>query len=163
MDIITVTGNQTHFNEKKFSIFHGRDGFTDDTVEGDMMTPTGTYKLLNIYYRPDKNKQPDTTIPCHKITQNMGWCDDPEHPLYNQLVQLPFSASHEIMHRDDDLYDIVVEISQNQKPIVPYKGSAIFLHTKSEGKVYTAGCIAFDKDDLVWILENANIDTVINI
>ena len=93
----------------------------------------------------------------------MGWCDDSKHPAYNSLITKPFEHSHENMYRNDHLYDLVVEISHNDSPPMPEFGSAVFLHLKRKAEHPTAGCIAFDKQDLVEILEHADDKTYIEI
>ena len=52
---------------------------------------------------------------------------------YNRLVKLPYAASHEELWRDDHLYDLVVVLGFNDDPVVPGKGSAIFLHLARAG------------------------------
>jgi len=135
----------------------------DQKTEGDGKTPLGTYNLKHVYYRADKIKTIDTLLPTTPITPNMGWCDDLKHPSYNTLITTPFTASHENMYRDDHLYDIVVEISHNDAPPIPGKGSAIFMHLKRAANTPTLGCIAFDKQDLLDVLKNATSDSKIDI
>ena len=83
----------------------------------------------------------------------MGWCDAPGHPDYNQQVRLPFEASHERMRRGDRLYDVVLVLDHNRHPPVPGAGSAIFVHCWRGPRRPTEGCIAFERADLLWILE----------
>lgn len=130
----------------------GKGGVTVDKKEGDHKTPLGTYKLLHLYFRPDKVKKPDTDLPVTEITAALGWCDDPGFPDYNRLVALPFPGSHEKLWRDDDLYDVVVEIGHNHNPPIPGKGSAIFIHIAYENYKGTEGCIALRKVDLLKLL-----------
>ena len=86
--------------------------------EGDMATPVGNWPLRRVYFRPDWMSPPQTLLPLVPIHENLGWCDDPANPAYNQAVQLPFADSHETMWRDDSLYDIVVELGYNDAPPV---------------------------------------------
>ena len=53
-------------------------------------------------------------LPSQVIDKDCGWCDDPEHKQYNQLIKFPFSASAEKLHRDDDLYDLLFVINYNR-------------------------------------------------
>lgn len=39
-------------------------------------------------------------------------------------------------------------IGFNDDPVIPYRGSAIFLHVARINYPGTAGCVAFSKDDL---------------
>ena len=103
---------------------------------------------------------------CHSkssITSQCGWCDDPAHDEYNRLVKLPFSASHEMMWRDDGAYDLVVTLGYNDAPPEPGRGSAIFLHCIASGKAYTAGCVALARADLLVLLQHSDIDQCLNI
>lgn len=141
----------------------GRSGVIENKIEGDGATPSGTYKLKTLYYREDKIPEPNISLPKVKITQDMGWCDDPKDPFYNQLIRLPYAASHEEMWREDDLYDLVIEMDHNSDPIIPGKGSAVFIHVASDDYASTAGCIALKKDDLIDLLQKLGPDTQVNI
>ena len=131
--------------------------------EGDHKSPWGRYQFKQVFYRADRIEKPHTILPVTEITPDMGWCDDPEHPDYNRLIRKPFIASHEDMHRDDSLYDLVVEISHNDNPPIPYLGCAVFLHLIWPEKSGTAGCLAFDHENLRFLLDNITKDTVLDI
>ena len=131
----------------------GRGGLAGLKREGDGRSPRGHYFLEYGLYRPDRLKKPLSPLPFIPITQNLGWCDDPAHHTYNTLVELPFSASHEKLWREDGLYDIILVISHNRTPPIKGKGSAIFLHCMSEKKGATEGCIAFEKPALLKLLQ----------
>jgi L,D-peptidoglycan transpeptidase YkuD (ErfK/YbiS/YcfS/YnhG family) len=70
-------------------------------------------------------------------------------------------VSHENLWLDSDLYDCFFVIGYNDNPIIPQKGSAIFLHIARAGYTGTAGCVAFAKPDLWIILEAIKFDTKI--
>lgn len=131
----------------------GHGGLTGYKKEGDQCTPIGTWPIRRVFYRPDRDEKPATHLPTIKITENMGWSDDPGDPEnYNRLVTLPYCHSHEKLWRNDSLYDICVELGYNDSPPVVGKGSAIFMHlSKSDGSP-TLGCIALDKTDLLYLL-----------
>ena len=131
--------------------------------EGDMATPVGNWPLRQVYFRPDRLDPPDTMLPLVPIHKNLGWCDDPANPAYNQAVELPFANSYETMWRDDSLYDIVVEISYNDTPPVAGLGSAIFLHLREPHTRYTAGCVAVTRDDMLAMLAEAGPATMLRI
>lgn len=120
----------------------GRSGVTGRKREGDGATPSGSFEVLHVYYRADRGPHPKTLLPVSPLSADMGWCDDPGHPRYNRLVDLPFSSSHEKMWRDDRLYDIVVVLDCNMSPPVKGKGSAIFFHIAREDYRPTEGCVA---------------------
>lgn len=125
--------------------------------EGDGGTPVGRFELLHVYYRPDRGLPPATLLPTEPLTPASGWCDDPGHRLYNRPVQLPFSASHEKMWRDDRLYDIVVVLDCNLNPAVKGQGSAIFFHVARPGYSPTEGCVAVSPEHMRLILQNIGL------
>ena len=81
-----------------------------------------------------------------------GWVDDPADSNYNRPVKLPYPASHEEMWLKDGLYDLVVVIGYNTDPVVPGRGSAIFLHVARPDFSPTAGCIAIGREVLAGLL-----------
>ncbi len=125
--------------------------------EGDGGTPVGRFELLHVYYRPDRGLPSATLLPTEPLTPASGWCDDPGHRLYNRPVQLPFSASHEKMWRDDRLYDIVVVLDCNLNPAVKGQGSAIFFHIARPGYSPTEGCVAVSPEHMRLILQNIGL------
>lgn len=128
----------------------GRGGFSDNKQEGDGATPIGTFPLRRVFYRPDRLLPPTTgAIP---LAPEMGWCDDPQHPAYNTLIQRPFAARHEQLWRDDAVYNIIIEVGYNDSPAVPQRGSAIFIHLARLGYPPTEGCVALSEVNLRSIL-----------
>ena len=140
----------------------GRSGVTlaQDKREGDGKTPAGTWALRKIYYRPDRVTLPPSPFETIPITPRLGWCDDPDHPQYNQAVDLPFQASHETLWRHDHAYDVIIPLGYNDAPPKPGLGSAIFFHILHEGRHYTEGCVAISRDDMLAILPLLALDTV---
>ncbi|WP_343564444.1 L,D-transpeptidase family protein [Kiloniella sp. b19] len=128
-----------------------------DKEEGDGKTPLGTWPLRNILFRPDRiapeNRDflPDG-LRCSPLCQRDGWCDDPADPSYNKPVAIPCQSGHEKLWREDATYDIIGILGHNDDPVVPGKGSAIFLHLARADFSGTEGCIALQKDDLVSLL-----------
>jgi L,D-peptidoglycan transpeptidase YkuD (ErfK/YbiS/YcfS/YnhG family) len=51
------------------------------------------------------------------------------------------------MWRQDHLYDLVAVLGYNDDPVVPAKGSAIFLHLARPDFSATHGCVALVYDD----------------
>lgn len=130
----------------------GREGMTYQKREGDGKTPCGTFRILQGFYRPDRMRHPPTKVAFRPIKILDGWCDDPQHRCYNQPVQKPFQASHETMWRKDNLYDIVLDLDWNRRPIRRGRGSAIFMHQAHKGFKPTEGCIALRPIDLKRLL-----------
>ena len=119
------------------------------------MSPVGTYPIRYVFYRPDRGNAPDTALPVIAMAPDDGWCDDPESPDYNRHVKLPFAASHEVLWRDDHVYDLVVVLGHNDAPPVAGMGSAIFMHLARDAYTGTEGCVALAKDDLLAVLKAA--------
>ncbi len=63
-------------------------------------------------------------------------------------MTLPHPASHEALWREDGLYDLVVVLGFNDDPVLPGRGSAIFLHIARPDWGSTEGCIALAPEDL---------------
>lgn len=130
----------------------GRSGRKYAKREGDGATPMGIWQLRRIFYRADRVVPPRTWRASRPLRPDDGWCETPGDRNYNRLVRMPYAASHETMQRDDDLYDIVVELSHNQRPRVQGHGSAVFFHLRRPDGGPTAGCIAVSLRDMKTIL-----------
>jgi L,D-peptidoglycan transpeptidase YkuD (ErfK/YbiS/YcfS/YnhG family) len=129
--------------------------------EGDMMTPSGRFPMRCVYYRPDRVDVPATGLPVIALTPDDGWCDDVGHPMYNQPVKLPFDGRHEILWREDHVYDLIIPLGYNDAPIVAGAGSAIFMHLMREDGVGTEGCVALKREDLLALLARCDVSTVV--
>jgi L,D-peptidoglycan transpeptidase YkuD (ErfK/YbiS/YcfS/YnhG family) len=132
----------------------GRGGVLTHKIEGDGATPIGTFALRQLFYRADRLALPLTKIPTRAIQQHDGWCDAPSDENYNQLVSMPYSASVENLWRDDRVYDLIVVMGYNDAPVVPGKGSAIFMHIATPDYAPTAGCVALSQSDLLAVLKS---------
>jgi len=139
--------------------FLGRSGISTNKHEGDGATPAGTYELLHGYYRKDRIKKPLSLLPFNAISRNHGWCDEPWSPNYNRLIRLPFNHSHEVMTRDDRLYDICIVLDHNIHPQIRQRGSAVFFHLTSAQQKPTQGCIAIDPDPMRRLLPLLSTNT----
>ncbi len=133
----------------------GRNRVHHRKVEGDGATPAGRFALRTVYFRPDRVPLPQTRLPVKRIAPTDGWCDDPEDPRYNRPITLPDSARHEVLWREDRLYDLLVVIGYNDAPVTPGLGSAIFLHIASPGYQPTEGCVALAQHHLQDLLRLA--------
>jgi L,D-peptidoglycan transpeptidase YkuD (ErfK/YbiS/YcfS/YnhG family) len=89
----------------------------------------------------------------------MGWCDDPKSKKYNQLIKLPSQFSHEKLHRKDNIYDLILVLNYNIKPTIKNKGSAIFMHVAKKNYERTAGCIALNKNHLIYLIKEIKKNT----
>jgi L,D-peptidoglycan transpeptidase YkuD (ErfK/YbiS/YcfS/YnhG family) len=130
----------------------GRGGVRPDKQEGDGATPIGALPLRSVLYRPDRVGRPASAVATAALTPTDGWCDDPGAAAYNRPIQVPAAVSAEALWRDDAIYDIIGILGWNDDPIVPGRGSAIFLHLARPGYTPTDGCIALSLPDLQQVL-----------
>jgi L,D-peptidoglycan transpeptidase YkuD (ErfK/YbiS/YcfS/YnhG family) len=131
----------------------GPAGIATKGGEGDNITPRGSFPVREVFYRADRVARPVTSLPLRAIEEDDGWCDAPGDPNYNRPVKLPYSASAEQMWREDHLYDLLVVLGYNDDPVVPGKGSAIFLHLAKPEYLPTQGCVALAYPDLLKAIE----------
>lgn len=141
----------------------GRSGVATKSGEGDGVTPIGTLPLRRVFFRPDRGEVPATGLVVVALQENHGWCDDPGDSAYNTLVSIPCQARHEVMWRDDDRYDLVVETGFNDDPVIAGKGSAIFVHVAHPDYLPTEGCVALAKEDLLALLADCDSPSSIEI
>ena len=141
----------------------GLNGLTENKQEGDLCTPIGIFHFDKIYYRADRLGDMKFIIDSSTINKNDGWCDDQKSDLYNQYIQFPFKEGAEHLYRDDHIYDIVCVLNYNTSPIIPGRGSAIFLHIAKPGFLGTEGCIAIEREALIEIAASLNADSTIEI
>ena len=158
MIIINKSGHLKYKN-LKFRCSLGKAGIGKKEKEGDKITPRGTYKIVKIYYRNDRVKKIVSNFRLFKIKKNMGWCDDPKSKKYNRLVKLPNKYGYEELHRKDNIYDLVLVLNYNMKPIIKNKGSAIFIHIANKNYKKTAGCIGLKKSHLINIIKKIKKNT----
>lgn len=158
MIIIKKSGYLIYKN-LKFKCALGKAGIKNKKIEGDNITPKGTYKIIKIFYRNDRIKKIISKFKLIKIKKNMGWCDDIKSKRYNRLLILPSKYTHEKLYRNDNLYDLILVLDYNMKPIIKNKGSAIFIHISSKNYANTKGCIALKKKHLIKIISQLTKNT----
>lgn len=131
----------------------GRNGFAPpgEKREGDGRTPSGLYRMKTAFGYAESVV---TRMPYRQALADDLWVDDPEAPDYNRWVKLQETkaTSYEKMRRDDDQYKYGLVIEYNTAPVMPGRGSAIFLHIWKKPGWPTAGCVAVSEDNLLKIL-----------
>ena len=150
------------FDDFTFKCSIGRNGLNSKKKEGDGTTPKGIFSLGKVYYRADKVKKPITKINTKIIKKNMIWCDNSKSKNYNKETVKNNNDKYEKLFRKNNSYDYLLVINYNTKKIIPYKGSAIFIHLTKKYKK-TAGCIALNKKDFLILLKIINKKTRIKI
>ena len=161
MIIVNKNGTLIH-NKKRYKCALGKNGIAQKKKEGDKKTPAGLFSLGKVYYRRDKIRNLKTNLKKIVINKKMAWCDDPNNKFYNKLT-LTNDKSKEKLFRKDNLYNIIVVINYNIKPIIKNKGSAIFIHLARKNYSGTMGCIGLKKKDLLDILKTVKKRTKIKI
>ncbi|HET7410549.1 MAG TPA: L,D-transpeptidase family protein [Paracoccaceae bacterium] len=142
------------FLGRRFPCSTGRGGIVAGAAkaEGDLGTPTGAHRLLWLYWRADRLARPATVLAARPLGPAQGWSEAPQDPAYNCPIRHPHGFAADRMARGDGLYDICAVTDQNRDPVVPGAGSAIFVHLWRKPRHPTAGCVAFRRPDLEWIL-----------
>jgi len=138
-------------NGNKYRCSIGKNGIKRFKKEGDWCTPAGKFTLGPIYFRKDRITRLKTKIKVFPITKNMYWEDNPLSINYNKL-SFNNKKSSEKLFRKDNIYDIILVVNYNTKPVIPKKGSAIFIHIAKNNYIPTKGCIALNKKDLILII-----------
>ena len=163
MIIILKNKHTLKVDEFHFKCCIGKNGSSIIKKEGDKKTPKGIFKIHNLYYRKDRVEKPITSLKCIEIKNNMGWCNDINHPKkYNKFIKTNIQVKHEKLKRKDHKYDFLIPIRYNfSKPIVGL-GSCIFLHLTKDYKP-TAGCIGLKEKDFLIMLKLIDRNTKIKI
>ncbi|MDX2073079.1 MAG: L,D-transpeptidase family protein [Alphaproteobacteria bacterium] len=177
---IEVSGNRLSFLGKEYRCAIGKNGIATDKKEGDGCTPTGTFALRECWFRMDRMESPRTKLPLKLIRPEDGWCDDVRSSEYNKHIKitgdrlqvtegtpkpaaLNLQPSFEHLWRDDHVYDLIVPLGYNDDPVVPGRGSAIFMHVAHGDYRGTEGCIALAKEDMLEVLKVCSVSTLITI
>ena len=134
----------------------GKNGIGVKKREGDSITPVGVFSVRAALVTKPGFSPPLSRLPVLRVGGRAGWCDDVGHPRrYNRAIALPTRCSHEVLRREDGLYDLLLVLGYNDAPVRGGVGSAIFLHaTTSALPPYSAteGCIAIAGDALRGLL-----------
>ena len=120
---IKLINKNLYFDDYKLKCAIGKRGITSKKREGDKKTPKGTFKFVSLFYRKDRVKKISTSLKKNVIKKNMGWCDDPDSKYYNKLIKFPFKFSAEKLFLKKNIYDIILIINFNLKPVIKNKAS----------------------------------------
>ena len=155
----TATTGLLKVGEMTFPCSIGRSGKSFLKREGDGASPRGEWQVRRLFYRADKGLPPRTSLKARAMRDHDGWCETVGDRNYNRLVRIPYATAHETMKRPDHLYDVVVELSHNERPRVQGHGSAVFFHLRRADGGPTAGCIAVSLRDMRIILRHVGPQT----
>ena len=132
----------------------GRNGLSGNRREGDGTTPTGTYAIGRTMYGIADD--PGVRYRYRRIVCGDYWVEDPRSPSYNRFRHVecgttpPFRVTGERLWQARTAYRHLAVIEFNTNPVVPGRGSGIFLHATT-GRA-TNGCISLPLGQLRQVL-----------
>jgi L,D-peptidoglycan transpeptidase YkuD (ErfK/YbiS/YcfS/YnhG family) len=141
----------------------GRCGIKANKREGDGTTPAGRYRLVRLWWRPDRLPRPRTLLPVRPIRASDGWCEDPSDRRYNRAITISPGGPADRLWRADALYDLIIEIDHNQRPRISGRGSAVFIHVARADLSATAGCVSLPSTALRRFIARLGPKTTITI
>jgi L,D-peptidoglycan transpeptidase YkuD (ErfK/YbiS/YcfS/YnhG family) len=133
----------------------GRKGVSEDKREGDKRTPAGAFGFQGVMYGVGPN--PGVRYAYRRVVCGDWWVEDPRSPYYNRFHHVrcgakpPFRITSKDMSRSPISYQHLAVIDYNTHPIVPRRGSGIFLHVTATGGP-TLGCVSLARPQLVTVL-----------
>jgi L,D-peptidoglycan transpeptidase YkuD (ErfK/YbiS/YcfS/YnhG family) len=137
-------------------------GLAASRREGDGTTPVGTFRFGATIYGVAPN--PGVRLRYHRIVCGDYWVEDARSPAYNTFRHVPcgtpppFEAADGLWE-SPRAYRHFAFIRYNADPVVPGRGSAIFLHASTGGP--TNGCVSLGLANLVrtlrWLRPGATI------
>jgi L,D-peptidoglycan transpeptidase YkuD (ErfK/YbiS/YcfS/YnhG family) len=122
----------------------GQRGTSPAKHEGDRRTPSGIFGFLPTMYGIAPT--PGVRFAYRRLVCGDWWVEDPASPYYNRFRHVrcgstpPFHTTSEDMSRSTSAFRHLAVIAYNTNPVVPGRGSGIFLHV-STGRP-TLGCVS---------------------
>ncbi|HET7856019.1 MAG TPA: L,D-transpeptidase family protein [Gaiellaceae bacterium] len=132
----------------------GRRGVSPAKREGDRRTPSGAFGIGRVMYGVASN--PGVRYSYRRIVCGDWWVEDSRSPHYNRFRHVPcgstppFRTFTEDLSRSPTAYRHFAVIDYNTNPVVPGRGSGIFLHA-STGRP-TIGCVSLQLQQLLAVL-----------
>jgi L,D-peptidoglycan transpeptidase YkuD (ErfK/YbiS/YcfS/YnhG family) len=132
----------------------GWNGLRTNRREGDGTTPIGSFRIGRTMYGNEPN--PGVKFRYRRLRCGDWWVEDPASPAYNTFQRVgcgrrpPFRVGTPDMSKDRRAYPYLAVVEFNMRPVVPGRGSGIFLHAQT-GRP-TNGCISLRRADLVRVL-----------
>jgi L,D-peptidoglycan transpeptidase YkuD (ErfK/YbiS/YcfS/YnhG family) len=133
----------------------GRNGVSENKREGDKTTPAGAFGIQSVMYGVGPN--PGVRYRYHRVVCGDWWVEDARSPYYNRFHHVgcgtkpPFRITSEDMSRSPISYRYLAVIDYNTHPIVPGRGSGIFLHVSASGGP-TLGCVSLTRAQALTVL-----------
>jgi L,D-peptidoglycan transpeptidase YkuD (ErfK/YbiS/YcfS/YnhG family) len=132
----------------------GKNGVSANRREGDGTTPAGVFPIGRTMYGTEPN--PGVSFPYRRLRCGDWWDEDPSSPTYNSFQHVrcgtrpPFRIVSEGMWENPRAYPHLAVVEFNMRPVVPGRGSGIFLHAQTGNA--TNGCISLRRTDLRRVL-----------
>jgi L,D-peptidoglycan transpeptidase YkuD (ErfK/YbiS/YcfS/YnhG family) len=132
----------------------GRSGLSAHRREGDGTTPLGTFAIAPTVYGLDSD--PGVKLRYHRLVCGDWWDEDPGSPTYNRFRHVacgappPFGGDSEALWKAAVAYREFAVIDFNTSPVVPGRGSGMFLHDDT-GRP-TNGCVSLPRPELLALL-----------
>jgi L,D-peptidoglycan transpeptidase YkuD (ErfK/YbiS/YcfS/YnhG family) len=129
----------------------GQRGVSEHRREGDRTTPAGAFGFLPTMYGVAAN--PGVRYRYHRVVCGDWWVEDARSPWYNRFKHVPcgsrpsFRVTSEDMSRSPTAYRHLAVIAYNRNPIVPGRGSGIFVHASTRRP--TLGCVSLPLPQLL--------------
>jgi L,D-peptidoglycan transpeptidase YkuD (ErfK/YbiS/YcfS/YnhG family) len=127
-------------------------------VEGDGAAPAGVFRLSSAFGYAPRNRVGRVGLQYRPLTRETEGIDDPTSRYYNQLVERsnvsnPDWHSSEQMWRRDSLYRWGIVVDHNTRPVIPRRGSCIFLHVWRGAKSSTVGCTTMPEQNIKQLVD----------
>lgn len=132
----------------------GRNGIRKLKREGDGATPAGTFPIGRTMY--GNSPSPGVSFRYVRLRCGDWWVEDSRSTAYNTFRRIgcgrkpPFTVTTPDMSTSPRAYAHLAVVEYNMHPVVPNRGSGIFLHVQI-GKA-TSGCISLQRPALVDVL-----------
>jgi L,D-peptidoglycan transpeptidase YkuD (ErfK/YbiS/YcfS/YnhG family) len=132
----------------------GWNGLRVNRREGDGTTPIGTFPIMPRMYGNAPN--PGVRFRYMRLRCGDWWVEDPRSPAYNTFqrigcgVKPPFRVTTPDLSKSPRAYEYLAVIGFNMSPVVPGRGSGIFLHVQVRSS--TNGCVSLPRPQLLRVL-----------
>ncbi|HSC74581.1 MAG TPA: L,D-transpeptidase family protein [Gaiellaceae bacterium] len=132
----------------------GWNGLRVNRREGDGTTPIGTFPILPRMYGNEPN--PGVRFAYTRLHCGDWWVEDPRSTVYNTFQRIgcgvtpPFKVTTPDMSKSRRAYAYLAVIGFNTSPVVPGRGSGIFLHVQVHSS--TNGCVSLPRAQLLRVL-----------
>lgn len=132
----------------------GWNGLADRRREGDGTTPSGVYTIGPVMYGNAAN--PGVRYRYRRLVCGDWWNEDPRSPTYNTFQHVRcgtrplFRVTTPGLWQEKRAYHHFAVIEYNTRPVVPGRGSGIFLHAQTGNS--TNGCVSVRLPRLIAVL-----------